>query len=154
MLATMVPHVLATRTVIWLSACCLIASACHSEFPGALLPFKLSVLVYIHTYIYEVQTQWPLLRKNSEEFLNIVIHGITNVGLNINSFVANASTRLETYGSNPTWKDCEYNILCPQLSMSLFGGQTTQALSAWPEARGARRFQGQMRDTPISTGKL
>lgn len=91
------------------------------------------------------------MRKNSEEFLNIVILGITNVGLNINFFVANASTRLETHGSQPYLEKKTVNILCPQLSMSLFGGEMTQALSVQPKARGTRRFQGQLRDTPIST---
>lgn len=56
------------------------------------------------------------MRKNSEEFLNIVILGITNVGLNINSFVANASTRLETHGSQPYLERKTVNIISCVLS--------------------------------------
>lgn len=60
------------------------------------------------------------MRKNSAEPLYIMAHGVTHVdGLNIN-FIADASTRIGTYGSNPTWKDCEYEILCPPLYMPLW----------------------------------
>lgn len=51
-----------------------------------------------------------------------MVHGVTNVdALNTNSFVANASTRIGTYGRNPSWKDCQYKRLCSQLCVSLFG---------------------------------